>query len=65
MTVDCMACLVALSRGVPAGGAHRGDDGITHATLRTQTRAALACTMRRDSRNRELWSVAGATWVPR
>lgn len=63
--IDCMACLVALSKGLPDGGAHRGNDGITHATLRSMGRAALACTMRRYSGDPTRWSAALARWVPK
>lgn len=64
MIVDCMACLVALSKGLPKGGTHLDANGVTHATLRARYMAAITCTIRRDSRNREIWS-ALATWVPR
>ena len=55
MTVDCMACLVAMARGhVPTHqGAHRDRHGVTHATNRHPSYGAwqvLFCTIRRDGR---------------
>lgn len=48
MTVDCMACLVALARGVPEGGTHIDVHGITHATVRSQYLNFLTCTVKPD-----------------
>jgi hypothetical protein len=48
MTVDCMACLVALARGVPEGGTYIDKRGITHATLRSQHLDFLTCTVYPD-----------------
>jgi hypothetical protein len=63
--IDCMACLVAMAKGLPEGGAHRGVDGVTHSTLRSMGRSAITCTVRRYGRDPTQWSAALATWVPR
>lgn len=46
--IDCMACLVALARGLPEGGAHVDRRGITHATMRSQHLDFLACSIEPD-----------------
>lgn len=48
MTVDCMACLVALARGLPGDGAFTDSKKITHATLRMQNLYFITCTIRPD-----------------
>lgn len=51
MTVDCMACLVALSRGEPSNATWKGPNGVMHATYRHPSYArdqALTCTFRGD-----------------
>lgn len=45
ITIDCMACLMALAKGQPEGGTHVDTDGITHATMRSQHRTVLTCTV--------------------
>lgn len=51
MTVDCMACLVAISRGLPEGGVYQDAGGVTHATMRSRHSTFITCTVCRDSRN--------------
>lgn len=51
--VDCMACLVALTRGYTSDATHKGADKITHATCRHDSYGkyqALICTYRRDGK---------------
>lgn len=46
--IDCMACLVALTRGLSEGGTHVDTNGITHATLRSQHLDLFTCTIKPD-----------------
>jgi hypothetical protein len=51
MTIDCIACLVALARGRPSNGTHTGVDGVTHATYLHESYGAwqaLTCSFRGD-----------------
>lgn len=48
MTVDCMACLVALARGLPEGRTFVDERGIKHATLRGQHEYFVTCTVLQD-----------------
>ena len=55
MTVDCMACLVALARDWPTNGAGKDLHGVTHATFHCESYGewqALTCTFRKDGRPR-------------
>lgn len=51
--IDCMACLVALSRSKPYNDTYQDASSITHATYWCSsygTYRALTCTFRRDGR---------------
>lgn len=51
MSVDCMACLVAVVRGLPSNGTWMAPGGVTHATFVHESYGAwqaLVCTFRRD-----------------
>lgn len=50
-SIDCMACLVALARGLPEGGTYVDTRGVTHATLRTQHLDFITCATRLDPNN--------------
>lgn len=43
MTVDCMTCLVALAHGLLEKGTHADEAGVTHAVVRANNLAFLAC----------------------
>lgn len=40
MTIDCMACLVALTQGWPENGTGKDPHGITHATYSCESYGA-------------------------
>ncbi len=51
MIIDCMACLVALSRGWPENGTDKDQNGITHATYSYESYGAYqayTCAYRKD-----------------
>lgn len=50
MTIDCMACLVSITRGNPTNSTYRDIDGITHAAYQHGSYGffqALTCTFNR------------------
>jgi hypothetical protein len=63
--VDCMACLVAMAKGLPEGGTHVDAGGVTHATMRAQHRTVLTCTVSIDPYNPGRGLMARAQTVPR
>lgn len=53
MTVDCMACLVALAKGFTGNATYTDINGVTHTTLKHESygkRQALVCTFGRAGR---------------
>lgn len=51
VTVDCMACLVAMAKGEHSNSTYTDRHGITHATSRHSsygTHQALTCTFSKD-----------------
>ncbi len=64
MTVDCMACLVAMAKGLPEGGTSVDASGVTHATIRGQYRAFLTCTVSINPNNSSRCLMSNAKMVP-